>query len=135
MPYVNAWEPAGVTTHFTGHVSASEYLRSAEEICAHADFDTLRFVIKDLLEIEGHSILPGSVENIAALRLGARLTNPNIYLVFITKDPGLVSFAMPDPKSLLRDIYHTQVFADRAQARAWLAAQRPLSKLVARLRR
>src|ERR1700759_4304914 len=87
MPYSNVWESRGVCTRFSGVVSTDEYVRSAEEICADPRFDDLRFVIKDLLSIDGHSIDRDAVEPVAAIRYGARYSNPNIYLIVLTTDP------------------------------------------------
>ena len=134
MPYANVWEPRGVCTQFSGFVTAEEYVRSAEDICADPRFDELRFVIKDLLAIAGHSIDPEAVEPIAAIRYGARYTNPNIYLILLTADPRLAPLVQPDSKSFLRGLYDTCAFADEAAARRWLAAQPPLMRLGAALK-
>ena len=129
MPYSNVWESRGVCTRFSGTVSAGEYVRSAEEICADPRFDDLRFVIKDLLAIDGHSIDRGAVDPIAAIRYGARYTNPNIYLVLLTADPRLAPLADPDPASFLRGLFESRAFADEAAARLWLSRQPPLTRL------
>ena len=134
MPYTNVWEPRGVCTQFSGFVTAEEYVRSAEDICADPRFDELRFVIKDLLAIDGHSIDREAVEPIAAIRYGARYTNPNIYLILLTADPRLAPLAQPDSKSFLRGLYDSCAFADEAAARRWLAAQPPLTRLGAALK-
>ena len=134
MPYANVWESRGVCTRFSGTVSAGEYVRSAEEICADPRFDDLRFVIKDLLAIDGHSIDREAVEPIAAIRYGARYSNPNIYLIVLTADPRLAPLAEPDSKSFLRGLYETCAFTDEAAARRWLAAQPPLTRLGAALK-
>ena len=129
MPYSNVWESRGVCTRFSGTVDAAEYVRSAEEICADSRFDDLRFVIKDLLAIDGHSIDRSAVDPIAAIRYGARYTNPNIYLILLTADPALVPLAQPDRQSFLRGLYESRAFDDEAVARRWLAAQPPLTRL------
>ncbi len=129
MPYSNVWECRGVCTRFSGTVSAGEYVRSAEEICADPRFDDLRFVIKDLLAIDAHSIDREAIDPIAAIRYGARYSNPNIYLILLTADPRLAPLAEPDSKSFLRGLYETCAFADEAAARRWLAAQPPLTRL------
>ena len=134
MSYANVWESRGVCTRFHGTVSAGEYVRSAEEICADPRFDELRFVIKDLLAIDGHSIDRDAVDPIAAIRYGARYSNPNIYLIVLTADPRLAPLAEPDSKSFLRGLYETCAFTDEAAARRWLAAQPPLTRLGAALR-
>lgn len=126
MPYSTAWEPQGVCTHFSGFVSAEEYVRSAEDICGDARFDDLRFVIKDLSDIADHAIDVQAHDPIAAIRYGARLTNPDIHLIFLTTDPRLVPFASPGPTSFMRGLYDTRTFADMAAARRWLAAHAPL---------
>ena len=123
MPWSNVWEPRGVCTHFSGFVTAEEYVRSAEDICADPRFDDLRFVIKDLLAIDDHSIDLRALDPIAAIRYGARYTNPDIYLVLLTTDARLVPLAYPDSKSFLRGLYESRAFPDHATARRWLAAQ------------
>ena len=134
MPYSNVWESRGVCTRFSGTVSAGEYVRSAEDICADPRFDDLRFVIKDLLAIDAHSIDLEAIDPIAAIRYGARYSNPNIYLILLTADPRLAPLAEPDSSPLLRGLYETCAFADEAAARRWLAAQPPLTRLGATLK-
>ena len=135
MAFTNVWEPGGVCTQFTGFVTAEEYVRSAEEICADARFDSLRFVIKDLLAIDDHAIEPEACDPIAAIRYGARFTNPNIYLVLLTTDERLVPLAHPKSGSFVHGLYETHAFASDAAARRWLAAQPPLARATGRLRR
>jgi hypothetical protein len=134
MPYSTAWEPRGVCTHFSGFVTADEYVRSAEDICAHARFDGLRFVIKDLLAITGHSIDLHALERIAAIRYGVRFTNPNIYLLLLTTDPQLVPFAHPERTSFLHGLCKSHAFASAEAARRWLAEQPALTGLRAEIR-
>lgn len=134
MAFTNIWEPGGVCTRFSGFVTAAEYVRSAEEICADARFDDLRFVIKDLLAIDDHAIEPTASDAIGAIRYGARFTNPNIYLVLLTTDERLVPFAHPDAGSFLHGLYETHAFASDAAARRWLAAQPPLARPFGKLK-
>ncbi len=128
MPWSNVWEARGVCTHFSGFVTAEEYVRSAEDICADPRFDDLRFVIKDLLAVEDHSIDPQARDPIAAIRYGARFTNPNIYLVLLTTDPRLLPFAHPATTSFLHGLYETRAFASADAARRWLSAQPALAR-------
>lgn len=134
MSYTNVWEPGGVTTRFTGFVTAEEYVRSAEDICADPRFDDLRFVIKDLLHIAGHSIDPEANDPIAAIRYGAGFTNPNIHLVLLTTDPILVPFAHPERTSQLHGLCESHAFASDFAARNWLAGQPALVRLDATFR-
>ena len=129
MPYTTAWERHGVCSCFSGFVTAEEYVRSAEEICGDGRFDDLRFVIKDLASVQHHSIHLDALEPIAAIRYGARFTNPNIRLVLITSDPKLLPLAYPSPQSFLRGLYDTRAFPDMASARRWLGEQPPLTRL------
>ena len=133
MAFTNLWEPGGVCTRFTGFVTAEEYVRSAEEICADARFDGLQFVIKDLLDITDHAIEPEACDPIAAIRYGARFTNPNIYLVLLTTDERLVPFAHPKADSFLHGLYETHAFASDFAARSWLAAQPALVRVGGKL--
>ena len=130
MAWSNVWEPQGVCTRFSGFVSADDYVRSAEDICADPRFDGLRFVVKDLLAITGHSIDAEANDPIGAIRYGARFTNPNIYLVLLTTDPRLVPFAHPQESSFLHGLCESRAFASEDAARRWLAAQPPLAQRV-----
>jgi hypothetical protein len=132
MAFTNIWEAGGVCTRFTGFVTAEEYVRSAEEICADARFDDLRFVIKDLLAIDDHAIEHEACDPIAAIRYGARFTNPNIYIVLLTADERLVPFAHPKAGSFLHGLYETHAFASDSAARRWLAAQPALARAAGR---
>ena len=134
MAWSNVWEPRGVCTQFSGFVTAAEYVRSAEDICADPRFDELCFVIKDLLRIAGHSIDPEALDPIAAIRYGARFTNPNIYLILLTVDPRLLPFANPQRSSSLHGLYETRAFASADAARGWLAAQPALAQRRATLK-
>ena len=134
MSYTNVWEPGGVTTRFTGFVTAEEYVRSAEDICADPRFDDLHFVIKDLLGVDDHAIEPEACDAIAAIRYGARFTNPNIYLVLLTTDERLVPFAHPTSDSFLHGLYETHAFASDVAARTWLAGQPMLARDALRMR-
>lgn len=134
MPDTTAWEPQGVCTLFSGFVTAEEYIRSAEDICADARFDDLRVVIKDLSAIEDHAIDGQALDPIAAMRYGARLTNPNIRLILVTTDPRLVPFAYPAPESFMRGLCDSRAFPDMAGARRWLATQPDLANLRATLK-
>jgi hypothetical protein len=135
MPFTNVWEPGGVTTRFTGFVTAEEYVRSAEDICADPRFDDLQFVIKDLLAVDDHTIEPEACDPIAAIRYGARFTNPNIYLVLLTTDERLVPFAHPRSDSFLHGLYETRAFATDVAARTWLAGQPLLAHATGHLRK
>ena len=124
------WRDQSVVKTFSGFITGSEFVRSAETVGADRRFDTLRIIYNDFLGIDGHSIDARAYARVAAARAGAALSNPNFRVAFIASGPAAqdLSRAIAGAGSSAAS-YHPMVCATMAAGRAWFAAQPALDGL------
>ena len=79
------WQDRAVLKTFTGFLSGSAFIQTAEAVAAHPRFDGLQVIYNDFSGIDGHSIDASTYARSAACRLGAMVTNPNFRVVFIAR--------------------------------------------------
>ena len=84
MSFTLTWEDRGVYKKFTGFASFQEYARSQEMVLGSPLTDDLRYVINDLLEVEGYSVTQDEAEYAAAITRGASRSNPHLRIAFVT---------------------------------------------------
>jgi hypothetical protein len=104
-------------------VTEGEFVLAAAEVSALPDFDALRFIIYDFTRVSGHGIGAADIEHVAAIRIGAPRTNPNIRVVLVTVDEHAAALARTmnsDPDVGTRK---SMIFASEKLAREWLALQ------------
>src|SRR5664279_201278 len=92
-PHANVWEQHGVVIRFLGSVTGIEFVKAAQEICGEPNFDGLRYIVYDFTKFTDHSIGDAAIEEVATLRIGARMTNPNIRVVLVTTDDRAAALA------------------------------------------
>jgi len=132
MPYLHLWERHGVVKRFTGFVSGTEFVESAQEIAADERFESLRFIINDFLSAEGHGIDASALENIAVIRFGSMLTNPNIRVLVVTTHTEFTVLAEAAKAPALDGSHEARAFPTMALAREWLAKQCVLNQILTR---
>lgn len=123
LPYEITWEPWAVVVRFWGFVSPDEFLEGARRINADWRFDDLRFIVNDMLAVEGHAIdTPGVKEDLLAMSLGALTSNPRASVVVVSEDGRVHAFAhaIRQPGGAGPDPY---LCPDMMHARQWMAQQ------------
>ena len=123
MPHELIWEPDGVHKRFWGTLSGGELALSVEAVAAHPDFDQLRFILNDFLDVDHHEIDAASLERILVSRLGSRLTNPRIRVMLVTTNTALFALSDVSQPGSFPATNETKGFATLLEARAWLGQQ------------
>lgn len=123
MPYVLSWEPGVVIKTFTGHLTSTEFVKSAEDVAAHEQFDSLRFIVNDWRGCTGHSIDSEALESIAIIRLGSMASNPNIRVIVISTDERFTKLVSATREPPLAGTHETVAVATLEEARDWMARQ------------
>lgn len=118
MPYSMTWEPKGVFKRFSGTVTWPEYARSQEDVLGDARIDDLRYIINDLLDVEGYSITPDEAEYSAAITRGASMSNPHVRIAYVTTDARIALLVMA-VRALTP--YKLKTFPTVVAAREWCA--------------
>lgn len=120
MGYEVLWEPRGVVKRFHGHVSREDMLEPVIRIAADMRFDTLRYVINDLLDVRSIDFTAADVTEIAALDMAGSLSNPRIVVAVVATLPAILElvpvYAEPGTHG-----FPTACFATVAEARHWVA--------------
>lgn len=128
MPYTIQWEPHGACKTFSGHLSEQEFVQSSSDISADERFDELRYVISDYTAVSSHGVTSHGMDLVAAIRLGAWITNPHIRSVVVAGDTSAGSIgALARLQPLLRP-EDTSLFATQEEARSWLRQQPELRR-------
>ena len=128
MAYQLTWEKGGVHKRFWGDLSGMELADSVEEVAAHPEFDQLRFILNDFLNVDSHVMDSASLERILVSRVGSRYTNPRIRVMLVTADPVLFALADVTKPGSFPATNETKGFATTAEARAWFHRQPPLDQ-------
>ncbi len=118
MPFTLTWKDHGVYKKFTGFVSFQEYARSQEMVLGDPRTDDLRYVINDLLDVEGYSVTLHEAEYAAAFNRGASLSNPRLRIAYVTRD--IKAITLLKLVSVLSS-FPIKTFATIEEARAWAA--------------
>ena len=89
----------------------------------HSDvrFDSLRYVINDFLAVQGMACTQDDIDVIAAHDMGAAVTNPNVRIAMVTREPEVVALIQRYVRAA-GEVYPTRIFPTLAEARAWLEA-------------
>lgn len=122
MPFEIVWEPHGAYRKFYGFVTAPEFKRSIERLHNDLHFDTLKYVINDFLEVQGHEIAEADITMFAALWVGASFSNPNVRIATVSTDEKIMAL-MQDYASFHLKPSHLGNFSGVADARKWIAVE------------
>jgi hypothetical protein len=123
VPHENDWEAQGVVKRFFGFLRAEEFVKAAEEVAADPRFDSVRFVINDLLNVDGNDICERTIDDVVSIHLGAGFSNPNVRIAFVTTDEQLGAVAGRIKQLLSKGPREIKIFPTIEQARKWLESQ------------
>ena len=117
------WNDQKVHKLHSGHLSASELIRSLELMQSDPRFDRARQVVHDFSAVDSHGITEDTLGEFAALQYGAQNSNPHFRVALVCAQPQLHDLL----KKVLLDkglsTCSTAVVSTPAEAWQWL--QRP----------
>ena len=119
MGYRLHWEKRGVIKEFFGLLSGGDILQSQIDVHGSAEFDRLRFVINDFLNVQEIDFGDLDIEYVAALDKAAASTNRDIKVAIVATDQSIIEAARRYAESQLNS-YPTRLFSDMISARAWV---------------
>lgn len=123
MPYSLHWEGDVFHKPFSGVVTGSEFLESADRTHSSPNFDTLRYAINDFSRVSEFRFSPHTLEEWAAKTLGSSYSNRRIHAIFVTEDAS-VKAAIEKIRSIAVGHFSIHVFSSLEAAREWIAADR-----------
>lgn len=123
MSYQLFWEPEGVYTELSGFVSNEEFVRSVTDVQSDSRFDEMRYLIIDLSKVSGHELNKNTFAYLAAINIGAQVSNPNCRVVYVTTDKAVAAIIDETFKSPELISYVVDVKPSVTSARDWLDSQ------------
>lgn len=121
MPHTFSWEPHVATVRFEGFVSGEEFLAGARALGADPRFDDPRYVVNDFTAITGHAIdAPELMEDLGAISIGSRATNPQLRVLIVTTDERIRRLAAGMSSPPYDDSHAKHVFEAPADLHGWL---------------
>lgn len=124
MPFSVTTRRDVVTFRFSGFVTVVEFLGGAMALNAHEDFESIRYIVNDFLDIDGHEIDTASVlEALAVNSIGAKRTNPDIRVVVVTEDDRIIAMAKAMSAQPYDDAHEVRHFPTMSAAQVWMATQ------------
>ncbi len=121
MSYELVWEPHGVVLNFSGQLVPNDPLNATADYEGDSRFDELLYVIADYTQITGCDARPDDIENVWAIDWAAKHSNPKIRKAVVTTSTAVIKMA-DHYRNNLGAAYPVEIFATRADARAWLNA-------------
>jgi len=120
MPYKNIWEDNGVYRKYSNHITGQEILQAAQDVHGHALFDSIRYVINDLLEVTKHDISPHEIRSLAAIDKAASITNSNIKIAIVATIPTIHAFSSLYSELINKTPFSCEIFTCIGKARKWV---------------
>ncbi len=120
MAYQLIWEKKGLWARYFDTFSDSELHESSSEIYGHEQFDSIRYLLVDYLDLEKSELTERAVRIIADLDRAAALRNPDIMIAILT-----VSVKVLEQGFLYQDAaegipWQISYFDKIADARSWV---------------
>lgn len=123
MIYDSIWIPAGVYQKLSGFVSAIDFIRAAVEVQSDQRFEDVRYILKDLSEVTGHTLTPDSMADLAVIYCGFQSINPNCRIVFVCQDENLTNVIKSNLTSQKLASHPVEVMRTVSDAKDWLGRQ------------
>ena len=120
MPFSLVWESRGVTKVFSGHLTFKDLISSSHLVEGDERFDRLRFVIYDLLAVDGVDVNEDDIEELVSIDAAATTTNKNIVGAVVSTDEQILALVKAYGSSPL-NAYPIKVFSTVEAARAAVA--------------
>lgn len=121
MPYQTNREARGIHQRFWGDIIPPELFDSLKDIPDDPDFPSLRFIIKDYLDVREFDIGVKTLLEGLALNVHWKHINPHIVVAVVTTNPEIIEVCRT-ALTYSFDAYPRKVFPTLAEARAWIAS-------------
>ena len=121
MPYQTTREARGIYQKFWGDIVSPELFDSLKAIQETPDFASLRYVIKDYLDVNLFDVGVKTLLEGLALNVHWKHVNPDVVVAIVATHPEIIDTC----RSALTyqfDAYPRKVFPTRADAEAWIAS-------------
>ena len=122
MPYETHWEEEGIRWVYVGTMTDDDILRSNLELYDDPRFETIRYQIADLREVEHFEGSSRAVRRLSRMDADQATRNPNIRVAILAQAALMRGIANVYAMSGAESPWETRVFESEKEAREWLDA-------------
>lgn len=119
MSYENIWEKDGVYRKYSNCITGKEILQAVQDVHGSAQFDSICYVINDLLDVTEHDISHKEIKTIVAINRAAALTNPNIKVAVVATIPTIQDMVSLYCELMNNTPFSCEEFTKLEDARKW----------------
>ena len=121
MSYENIWEKNGVYRKYHNGINGKQLIQASEDVLGHELFDSIRYVINDILDVTEHDVKTSDIITIAAMNRAAALTNPHIKVAIVASMPTVKVLASLYGDLMSQSSYPSKIFTSLDEARIWVS--------------
>lgn len=119
MPYTNTWESEGLYRKFVGKISGVEILESNFELHENPNFQAIKYIINDFMEVTGHSIETVHTKAYATSDDVISNTKGKLKIALVVTQTSLVALANNYREQMRGKLFECEIFQSIADARKW----------------
>lgn len=123
MPYKINWEEEGVYVKWSELTTANENIRLNGEIYGYEKFDTIKYLISDILDSEFPEYTEKEIRIIAKLDAQASIWNKNLKIAHITKKQAFIDLIKSYEDQMHESGWKFMTFDNLEDARKWLSSE------------
>ena len=123
MSHTNTWETKGLYRKFTGVITAGEILESNFKIHVHPDFQKIKYIINDFIEISEHSIDKPHMKAYALTDDVISETKGHLKIAIVVNQDGLLDLANNYLQQMKDKMFECEIFQTVDDARSWVSKQ------------
>ncbi len=120
MPYNNFWEKNGVYRKYNNYITGTEILQAIEDVHNDIRFDSISYVINDLLNVSKYDISDKDIKTIAVIDSAAALSNENIKVAIVATQTDFEEMYPLYNELASKSSFAHEIFTSLAEARNWV---------------
>ena len=122
MSYENIWETGGVYRKYYNGINGKEIIQAIEDVLSHKLFNTINYVINDMLQVSEHEVTTSDVITVAKMDREAVLINPDIKIAIVATVPTVKVLASLYGDLMSNTPYLYKIFDNVDDARVWVGS-------------
>ena len=120
MPYTNTWETDGLYRKFTENISGDEILESNFELHTDPNFQKIKYIINDFIEVTGHSIETVHTKVYASTDEIVSNTKGRLKIALVVTQDPLIALANSYREEMIGNRFECDIFQTIEDARKWV---------------
>ena len=120
MPHTITWESEGLYRKFIGEISGDEILESNFELHIDPNFQNIKYIINDFMEVTGHSVEVVHTKAYALTDDIISNTKGRLKIALVVTQDPLIALANSYREQMIGKLFECEIFHSIEDARKWV---------------